>query len=187
MLPYEYSFTNRSGWPAVRAPLYFSSFRAGFWWPLAVAMAACLAAAPIGRSAAASEPSLVLRLDGREVAIGRDALLAHPAAQDIDISRDPSYDRPMRYRAVPLPALLQGFDLPKQGVLEAAATDGFVAQIPLAPALGRGEARAYVAVEPANALWPPLPGKPKSAGPFYLVWQDGEADGIGLTCWRLWR
>jgi len=167
--------------PRVRTLLPLS-FRAGFGWPLALAIAACLAAAPLGR-AAANEPSLVLRLDGREVAIARDALLTHPAAQDIEIARDPSYDRPMRYRAVPLPALLQGFDLSEQGVFEAAATDGFVAQIPLAPALGRGEARAYVAVEPANAPWPALPGKTKSAGPFYLVWQRGQADGIGAEHW----
>lgn len=148
-----------------------------------MALVTILAAGPLARTAAASEPALVLRLDGREVAIARDALLAHPAAQYIEIARDPSYDRPMRYRAVPLSSLLQGFDLAEPGVLEAAATDGFVAQIPLAPALGRGTARAYVAVEPANAPWPSLPGKPKSAGPFYLVWQNGQAEGIGAEHW----
>lgn len=133
--------------------------------------------------AQAAEPTLTLRIGERTVTLARAALLKHPAVADIDIPADVAYRGPMRYRAVPLAALFAGFDLPPTGALEAAATDGFVAQIPLGPALGRGKARAYVAIEPADKPWPPLPGKQQSAGPFYVVWLDGAADGIGPEQW----
>jgi mono/diheme cytochrome c family protein len=63
---------------------------------------------------------------------------------------------------------LEGFDR-----LEAIATDGFVAQIPLAliEAGKSGGSVAWVAVEDPAHAWPKMRGKDTSAGPFYLVWQ----------------
>ena len=133
-------------------------------------------------AAQAAEPDLVLRVGERQVSIARPALLAHPAMREVEIA-DPSYRRPMRYRAVPLAALLQGFTIPDGATLEGKATDGFVAQIPLKPALGQGAAQALIAVEPADAPWPRLPGKTLSAGPFYLVWLNEKSQGIGPEQW----
>ncbi len=132
--------------------------------------------------ARATEPTLTLQIGERTVSITRSSLLAHPAAREIEIT-DPSYRRVMRYRVVPLPALLAGFPIPDGATLEGKATDGFVAQIPLEPALGRGGAQALIAIEPAAAPWPNLPGKNASAGPFYLVWLDEKAAGIGSEQW----
>ncbi len=148
--------------------------------PLLAALLA-IAVALATRSGVAAE--LTLRLGDRTATLSRDALLKHPQAQEIEIPRDVAYGRAMRYRAVPLVALLQGFDLPAEGVLEATALDGFVAQVPLGPALGRGRARAFVAIEPETAPWPKLPGKQATAGPFYLVWENPAADGIGPEQW----
>ena len=144
-----------------------------------------LASVPLGflGSALAVEPTLTLEVAERRMVLSRDALLNHPHALDVEISGDVAYGRAMRYRAVPLATLLQGFDLPEEGVLEATALDGFVAQVPLAPAAGRGNAKAFVAIEPNSAPWPRLPGKQATAGPFYLVWQNAAADGIGPEQW----
>jgi mono/diheme cytochrome c family protein len=150
---------------------------------LTACFVALFALLPAFAWAQAIEPSLILQIEARRVSIARSSLLLHPAARDVEISADPSYKRPMRYRAVPLTALLAGFPIPDLGTLEGKATDGFVAQIPLEPALGRGNAQALIAIEPAETPWPKLPGKNVSAGPFYLIWVDGEAQGIGPEQW----
>ncbi|MGE0150979.1 MAG: cytochrome c [Reyranellaceae bacterium] len=134
-------------------------------------------------SAQAAEPTLTLRIGERRIEITRQSLLAHPAAREVEITADPAYRRAMRYRAVPLTALLAGFAIPDGATLEGKATDGFVAQIPLPPALGQGGAQALIAVEPADAPWPALPGKNASAGPFFLIWTDEKAQGIGPEQW----
>ena len=138
----------------------------------------------VGRGQA-GEPQLTLELGGASRSLGRDALLANPAATVIEVLRDPSYGRPMRYRALPLAALLAGGRILPDQVLETVASDGFVAMLPSDLVLGAsaGAAKAYLAIEPASAPWPALPGKPFSAGPFYLVWLDPEASGIRGEQW----
>ena len=113
------------------------------------------------------------------------SLLARPDSLEIDIPADGAYHSPRRYRAVPLAALLSALAAPPGSELEAAATDGFAAQIPLARALqtGTGSARAWLAIEPTDAPWPPLPGKQVSAGPFYIVWEHPEASRISSEYW----
>jgi mono/diheme cytochrome c family protein len=145
----------------------------------AVLIAALLALLPGLVQAQTAEPTLTLQIGERRVAIARPALLGHPAARDVEIAADAAYRRPMRYRAVPLAALFAGFTIRDGATLEGKATDGFVAQIPLKPAL----AQALIAIEPAGAPWPALPGKSVSAGPFYLVWLNEKAHGIGPEQW----
>lgn len=137
-----------------------------------------------GPEAAAAEPLLQLEIGGREAALTGEALLARPEAAEILVPDDVAYGREMRYRALPLEALLQDFVLPPGEVLEMVATDGFAALFPvdlLAP--GEGGAEPWLAVETAEAPWPPLPGKEASAGPFYLVWLRPEASGVRSEQW----
>jgi len=138
----------------------------------------------VGRGQA-GEPQLTLELGGASRSLGRDALLANPAATVIEVLRDPSYGRPMRYRALPLAALLAGGRILPDQVLETVASDGFVAMLPsdLVLESSTKAAKAYLAIEPTAAPWPALPGKPFSAGPFYLVWLDPEASGIRGEQW----
>jgi mono/diheme cytochrome c family protein len=101
------------------------------------------------------------------------------------VPRDPVYGRAMRYRALPLSALLSEDVLAPGQVIEVVASDGFVAELPLdlifhPPA---GAAEPYLAIEPSDAPWPPLPGKPVSAGPFYIVWLKPEASGVRSEQW----
>ncbi|VVP66545.1 hypothetical protein PS910_00014 [Pseudomonas fluorescens] len=110
-----------------------------------------------------------------------ETLLAHPQARDISIAHDVTYKRPMQYRAVPLSALLEGVS--DSDHLQAVALDGFAAEMPAAPLLQAGPARAWLAIEDPAHPWPALgKGKP-SAGPFYLVWTDPQASGIRPEQW----
>jgi mono/diheme cytochrome c family protein len=113
------------------------------------------------------------------------ALLARSDATEIEIPADVAYKLPRRYRAVPLAAVLSVLPAQPGSALEAVATDGFAAQIPLALATQAqpSVARAWLAIEPADAPWPPLPNKKVSAGPFYIVWEHPEASRISSEYW----
>ncbi|MDD2046526.1 cytochrome c [Pseudomonas putida] len=108
-------------------------------------------------------------------------LLAHPKAQDIRIDNDVSYKKTMHYRAVPLAVLLEGVG--PEDHLQAVAEDGFAAEMPAAPLLKEGPARAWLAIEDPARPWPPLGAGKHSAGPFYLVWTAPQAGRISPEQW----
>ncbi|HYD70792.1 cytochrome c [Azospirillum sp.] len=133
----------------------------------------------------AAEPVLTIAIGGTERTFTRTALLARPDAVTVQIPHDVAYGRAMTYRAVPVGNLVSADQLPSDSVLEAVATDGFVAQLRadvVCSTDGNG-AVAFVAVEPADAPWPNLPGKGASAGPFYMVWVNPAASGIRSEQW----
>jgi len=149
---------------------------------------ACLAAlgglvlgVAVRAASAQGLPALTLSQGGATRAYAAAELLARPDAQVREVPHDPSYKRPMRYRAVPLRALLAELPPDAADTFELRATDGFVAQLP--SALLRGPAMPWIAVEEPARPWPPLPGKTVSAGPFYLVWQDPEKSGVSPEQW----
>lgn len=108
-------------------------------------------------------------------------LLARADATTVAIPADVAFQRPMRYRAVPLRALLPGLR-PDQH-LQFVAADGFAAEIPADMILNRQGAQAWLAVEDPQHPWPALPGSGKGAGPFYLVWTNPQAAHIGTEQW----
>ncbi len=133
----------------------------------------------------AAGPELTIAIAGVERRIDRDALLARPDAVTVDIANDVAYGRAMRYRAVPLASLIAADSVPKDTTLEGIASDGFAALLPPELCLRTGDsgAVAFLAVEPADQPWPPLPGKTVSAGPFYLVWVRPDASGVRSEQW----
>ncbi|WP_175716948.1 c-type cytochrome [Burkholderia anthina] len=134
---------------------------------------------------ASAQSSLELDTDGTPRVLTRQALLARPDATDIHVPRDIAYGRPMTFRAVPFAALLGNAPLPAAGVLETRAADGFAAQLPL-DLVRRGAsagAIAWLAIEDPAQPWPTLPGKPVSAGPFYLVWLGPDASSVRGEQW----
>jgi mono/diheme cytochrome c family protein len=137
------------------------------------------------RLAAAAEPSLTLNLAGVQHRFTASELLARSDAADLDIPNDYDYRRATHYRAVPLLPLLADLPPDRFDTLEARATDGFVAQIPLSLIRkgAEGGATAWIAVEPPGQPWPNLPGKTTGAGPFYLVWQHPERSGVIPEQW----
>ena len=98
-------------------------------------------------------------------------LLSRAGLASLEIPPNVDYKFSLAVKAVPLLDLLAAIPLEGFDRLEASATDGFVAQIPLAliEAGKSGGSVAWIAVEDPNHPWPNLPGKNASAGPLYLV------------------
>jgi mono/diheme cytochrome c family protein len=133
---------------------------------------------------AADAADLTVTIGGRVQKYSTAALLAHPSVTTVSVPQDVSYKRAMTYRALPASVLLAG--LPREDTARFVAADGFAASVPATLLLAQTEdaPRAYLAIEPANAPWPPLtPGAKDSAGPFYLVWVRTERGRISPEQW----
>jgi mono/diheme cytochrome c family protein len=135
-------------------------------------------------TSAAPAADLTTTIAGRTQKYSTAALLAHPAVTTITVPQDVSYKKAMTYRAVPASVLLAG--LPREDTVRFVAADGFAASIPAALLMAATEdaPRAYLAIEPANAPWPPLKADAKeTAGPFYLVWLRTDRGRISPEQW----
>src|SRR3569833_1035276 len=101
------------------------------------------------RTAHAAEPSLVITVGGESQRYSAATLLARKDLASISVPYDVSYRRAATYRAVPLMALLEGSSDSRFDTLEARATDGFIAQIPLTLVMraAHGGAVAWLAIE----------------------------------------
>jgi mono/diheme cytochrome c family protein len=132
-----------------------------------------------------SQPTLSVNAGGDSKDYSAAALLGRSDAISITVQNDVSYRRSMTYKAVPLLALLQSEHGDRFDTLEARATDGFVAQIPLELVTHGtgGGAIAYLAVEDPAHPWPSLPNEKKSAGPFYLVWDHPQRSDVRAEQW----
>jgi mono/diheme cytochrome c family protein len=152
---------------------------------LVVALTFSLVACTMSTSVWAAGPTLTVSFDGGVNTFDREALLARTDVVEITTSRDVAYGTPRKYRAVALAKLLEGAAIPTDAVVEAAAQDGFVTQIPrdLVYANDDHEVVGYVAIEVADAPWPPIPSKDKSAGPFYIVWLGDHASSVPALDW----
>lgn len=135
--------------------------------------------------AMAASPALGLSVDGNTLSLTAQVLLARPDATEITVPNDVAYGKSMTYRAVPLADLLDGIKLSADSVLEARATDGFSAQLPMDLVRNRDTtgAVAWLAIEDPARPWPKLPGKAVSAGPFYLVWIGPAAASVRSEQW----
>jgi len=139
-------------------------------------------------SARAAEPLLVITKGGETQRYSAASLLARKDLASIAVPYDVSYRRAVTYRAVPLLALLNGDRYGRLDTLEARGSDGFIAQIPLTliEQGARGGAVAWLAVEDPAHPWDLLPHQAKSAGPFYVVWENPERSNIRTEQWPHW-
>ena len=133
----------------------------------------------------AAAATLELTIGGKTRSFSQSALLARPDATEIHVPHDVAYGTPTTWRAVPLADLLDAAAIPADTVLEARATDGFAAQLPMDLVRNRDPAAAvaWLAVEDPARPWPALPGKTVSAGPFYLVWVGRQAASVRSEQW----
>lgn len=139
----------------------------------------CLLALLIALPAGAAELKIDLGHGAQTLDSAR--LAGRKDARTIDVPQDVAYRRSMRYRAVPLKALLA--EAKAGDHLQFVASDGFAAELPAALVLDGHGAEAWLAVEDPGQPWPALPGKTQSAGPFYVVWTHPEAGGINPEQW----
>jgi mono/diheme cytochrome c family protein len=146
---------------------------------------ALLLALTVSTWSVAAQPTLSINTGGDSKEYSAAALLGRSDAVSITVQSDVSYRRSMSYRAVPLLALLQATHEDRFDTLEAHATDGFVAQIPLQLVThgASGGAVAYLAVEDPAHPWAALPNEKKSAGPFYLVWDHPQRSDVRAEQW----
>jgi mono/diheme cytochrome c family protein len=135
--------------------------------------------------ARADEPTITVTVGNDTRSFTRGELLARSETTTIQVARDVTYRAPMTYRAVPVASLLAGMALPHDSVVEAVALNGFIAQLPPDLLLNTDERRAvaWLAIEPPDRPWPPIPGKDLSAGPFYIVWTGAEVGSIRSEQW----
>jgi len=135
--------------------------------------------------ALAEGPTITVTVGDQTRTFTRGELLARPDATTIQVARDITYRVPMTYRAVPVAALFEGMTVPPDSVIEAIALDGFIAQLPLDLVLNSDESKAvaWLAIEPADHPWPPVPEKDSSAGPLYIVWTGAEVGSIRSEQW----
>lgn len=134
---------------------------------------------------AAAERVLTLTFGGEVRHVTAAELLARPDTTFLTVPKDAAYHREMKYRAVPLLALI-GSELNGDfDTIEARASDGYASQIPsaLVTKSSVGGAVPWIAVEDPAASWPKLPGQTVSAGPFYLVWENPERSDVGDAQW----
>ncbi len=115
----------------------------------------------------------------------KPALLSHSEARDIDVPHDVSYQRPMRYRAVPFAPLLKQAGFKASDTVRIVALDGFAATLPASLLLNENGAEPWLAIEPDDAHWPPVKpgGDGASAGPLYLVWLNPEKSKVTPEQW----
>ena len=141
-------------------------------------MFALLVVSAMSSSTFAASP--VLTVDQKKYSA--EELLRRPDVTSFTVADDVSYHRSMTYKVVPLRALLPVAPADRYDTLEARATDGFVAQIPL-DLISRGGAIPYLAIEDPAHPWAALPTENKSAGPFYVVWDQPRKSDIRSEQW----
>jgi mono/diheme cytochrome c family protein len=133
----------------------------------------------------ADEPTITVTVANDTRSFTRGELLARSDTTTIDVAHDVTYRVPMTFRAVPVASLLAEMTPPSDGVIEAVSLDGFVAQLETDLVLNTDESKAvaWLAIEPADHPWPPMPGKGVSAGPFYIVWTGAAVGTIRSEQW----
>lgn len=90
-----------------------------------------------------------------------------------------------QFKAIPIPSLFMGINIPDNAVLQFKCTDGFSATLEKTRLLSTDPkaSTAFLAIEDPKSPWPHLAGKNASAGPFYLVWKNPEASSISPEEW----
>jgi hypothetical protein len=103
----------------------------------------------------------------------------HPSGAGHHLSR--AHDLPCRASRGPI----RTNDSSARQLIEAIALDGFIAQLPLDLVLNSDESKAvaWLAIDPADHPWPPVPEKDSSAGPLYIVWTGAEVGSIRSEQW----
>jgi mono/diheme cytochrome c family protein len=132
----------------------------------------------------AAEPSLTVAQGARTAIFTGPGMLALPGATTIAVPADPVYRVSTSLRAVPLASLLPG--AAADDTIRFMAGDRLLASLPAAQLLANQPSGpvAYLAVEPADAPWPPLkPGEAVTAGPFRLVWLRADKTVLAPELW----
>ena len=144
--------------------------------------------APPKRAPSPQEDLLTVKVGGLSRSLTREDLMHMPGLKKLTIAADPAYGKQkMTYEAVPFHALFEGLRIDPSDTLSFVCLDGFSAPISAIRALNSDPRKsiAYIAIELPEKPWPAL--KPnesaKSAGPFYMVWENPEFSHVTQGEW----
>lgn len=132
---------------------------------------------------AAAEPSLTVVAGGKTAIYTAAGLLSLPVATTVTVPADAAYKREMSFRAVPIATLLGGAGADNDMRFFAGDRTTATIRAPLLLSKGPGLV-AYLAIETADAPWPPLKaGDAATAGPFHLVWSGTDKAAAAVAPW----
>ena len=114
-------------------------------------------------------------------------LLNSPFLKKVKVEKDPAYKNESRtYSAVPASELFKDFKIADSTTIAFFCLDGFSAPISAERVLNTDPKKsiAYIALETVNDPWPAIKSKDgKSAGPYYLIWENPEKSKISQEEW----
>jgi cytochrome c2 len=139
----------------------------------------------ISLHALAAEASLEIVVDKARLSFSQSELLSRRDLQTISVTDSEYKQRFTKFNAIPIANLFTGLTLPELGVIQFNSSDGFSANLEKSRLFSADPtaSKAFLAIEDPRNPWPQLGGKTASAGPFYLLWVNPQASGIGPEEW----
>ena len=125
--------------------------------------------------AASQDAILKIQSGGQTKSFSTSELLKRKDVETLSIPLSDYSSEIFSVRAIRVAKLFDGFRLSDDAAIIFYCLDGFSAPLEKKTYFPEPDPKAsvaYVAVEPPDKKWPPLPGKSVSAGPFYLVWKN---------------
>jgi mono/diheme cytochrome c family protein len=132
-----------------------------------------------------AEATLEIVAGQQRLVFSQPQLLARGDVETISVPDSEYRRRFTRFKAIPIAHLFAGVDVPELAVVQCNASDGFSANLEKSRLFSTDPkaSKAYLAIEDPKRPWPRLSEKTASAGPFYLVWTNPDASGIGSEEW----
>lgn len=133
----------------------------------------------------AAEASLEMAADKERLSLSQSQLLSRHDLQTLSITDSEYKQQFTKFKAIPIANLLNALPMPEFAVIQFNGSDGFSANLEKARLFSADPkaSKAFLAIEDPDHPWPKLEGKATSAGPFYLVWMNPQASGIGPEEW----
>ena len=146
---------------------------------------AAAALALASHAAYAADAILDLSDGARRLSFSQSQLLERRDLETLSTTDSVYRRRFTRFKAIPFADLFEGASIARGALIQFDSTDGFSATVAGDRLFGAdpNAAMAYLAVEDPRDPWPPLAGQAASAGPFYLLWRNPRASGIGREEW----
>ena len=139
-------------------------------------------------NASGSEPKFTIRSEKKSFSFSRSDLLKRKDLTTIQVEDDPAYHNGKKtsYQAVPLLPLFDSLGVSKESIIQFHCLDGFSAALEGELLLNQDPKFSipYLAIEPTGKKWDALKaGDPATPGPFYIIWSNPKASGIGQEQW----
>ena len=139
----------------------------------------------ISLNALAAEATLEIVADKSRSSFSQSQLLSRRDLQTLSVTDSEYKQEFTKFKAIPIANLFTGLTIPELAVIQFNSSDGFSANLEKSRLFSSDPkaSEAFLAIEDPKNPWPRLVGKTASAGPFYLLWMNPRASGIGPEEW----